>query len=787
MPPNEQLILFADNNDIGVVHHKVLPFLRQLGFLYTATGVRADLNGRVIETDAVIYLDEEQTKPFIVVEIKRAIRSELSLLDPVVQQAFTAATAFGPQVRYLLITDGTKFVWFERSLDNQSISLVTIPPENIAKVKPPFHGEALIPVASPEQYQSLLQLVVEVLRREGLAFSIRMAIELNRILIAKLFDEVAGTDSGIFKFNSHSGNILQVAETVKALYEAAINRWSGDASRDGIWSLSPQALFSVVQLLEPYALGTVSTTTIERSFWQTFTALIRREEGQYTTPLPLAQLVVELAQPVASERILDPTCGTGLFLLEVARKIRAKATLDFPKDDVDYFLAQNIRGVEINSEVAELAATNFIINKLPYSNVLNADALDTSSLATKGIYPESFDLVITNPPFGLKVKDNFPYFGTFELSRLASRTYSETLFLEQALHLLRPNGRLVILLPDAFLSSPSLVQARKWLLQNTVVKAIVGLPADTFAPLGHSGRASILLLEKTRDRNDQAPVLIADVRHVGYDRSGQTTRENDIPDLIEVFVQFQESGIINSRLENERLRIWTVPLGQLSSELSRLDVLQLDPVGLQLENALKHAQYPSARLEQVADIVSGRNFKNYVELGPRTALVIQAGAVRDLEILETTTPRISMEDYYSAGRVQLRLGDVLVTTTGQYLGRAAVVERLSEPSVASGALTILRPKNGVDPYFLASVISSEIGKEQIYKRQAAATAQPYIRRADLGNVLIPLPELSFQRELAQRITSLILQAKELHTKATELEVGARELFINTLLRNLGDE
>lgn len=70
------------------------------------------------------------------------------------------------------------------------------------------------------------------------------------------------------------------------------------------------------------------------------------------------------------------------------------------------------------------------------------------------------------------------------------------LFIELAIDLLRPGGLLVSLVPDSFLSSPSYQSARSWLLQRTLPRAIISLPPETLMPIGHSGKTTVLLLEK---------------------------------------------------------------------------------------------------------------------------------------------------------------------------------------------------------------------------------------------------------------------------------------------------
>ncbi len=340
----------------------------------------------------------------------------------------------------------------------------------------------------------------------------------------------------------------------------------------------------------------------------------------------------------------------------------------------------------------------------------------------------SYDAVLLHPPIGLAPK-NEHILSQFGIS--SSRATLEMLFVELSIELLRPGGVSALLVPDTLLSSPAYQNVRSWILHRTRLRAIISLPPETFNSIGHSGKATILLLEKESTESklgDQ--VIIADVQSVGYDRFGHSIGKNDLPNLIEALDEYRTTGNIETNSQEGKLRLWAIALNDLSSK--GLDVGQFDPAGNEIVYALRHGQYPSVKLNEVVDIISGRNFKTYVEKGLNTALLVQAGAVRNLTLDLSNIPSISVKDYDSAKSAHIKTGDILVTTTGAYLGRAAVFDLQNAQAVASGAVTILRPSPGsnVDPFFLAAVISSALGKEQIAQRQAASTGWSEPRTPD---------------------------------------------------------
>lgn len=767
-----------------IISQKVIPYLLSLGYPYIETGVQSVPGTRERTIDLVVYLDKQRSKPHIVVEVKRRLSSDLTLLDPAVQQAFVNASGLGELVRYLLITDGTKHYWFERSDEGRSLVQLHSPPEISWQFYQPTMLELpLTQVTDARQFWQIIESVADALVQDGLKIGLRAAIQLNRILIAKLYDEQTTEHGEPYRFSWRGEPDELVAQNIRQLYVEAIEKLGGMATKHSAWSVSPEAVTRAVQILEPFALTSVSAGVRGRVFWRMFTPSLSKGEMEYASPSGLAEFLVQLVEPIYGERILDPACGTGLFLVEVFHNMEARlsaedeTTRDLAKERQD--ARSRIVGIEVNPDVAELAASNLALNSLPPSQIIKANSLDSSGLRQAGVQWNTFDVVLVDPPLGSLPLDQWRG-DEFEVAYAGTRIRLELAFIEQALKLLRPGGRAAILLPDSILSSPSYRGARDWLLRNAQLRAIISFPPETFAPIGHSGKASVLMLRKQSTlAGGNSSVFVADVRSVGHDRFGKPTTENELPQVVEAFRTFERTAEVEA--EGGKLRVWRVPLSELDSQ--RLDVSWFDPSGQQLVNTIERGEYPVARLRDIASIISGRNFKRYIDQGNDAALVIQAGAVRDLELDLSNCPHISFKDYQKAARAHVQAGDVLVTTTGSYLGRAAVAESLPDWSVASGAVTIVRiqPGSEVDAFFLAAILSSGIGKEQVAHLQAAATAQPYIRRSDLGEVLIPLPPLGEQKRLAARVREVLDKARDLYRRAAQLESEAMEMVPQQVL------
>src|ERR1043165_439206 len=361
--------------ELNLINEKILPYLQRLGYKYIEGNVNVPMGNRTLDADCVVYLDEKKEKPYIVVEAKYALRPEVTLLEPAVQHAFTIATALGSEVRYLLITDGNKYQWFERGAETQSLVPAKYAPQGSHESYQQTLLELpLSPISSTEQYYSLLQSVIDVVREEGLVFGLRMGIELNRILIAKMRDEKVISHGGQRRFRAEENAAEVTASKIKQLYDEAMAELGGERE-EWNWSLSPSTVQTVVKLLEPYALSSVSQNIRDRSFWRVFAHLLGKDEGVHTTPLPLAELLVHLGDPTINDRVIDPACGTGLLLLETFGYVYSRHDATGAFTGRPNIKEGRLTGLEVNSEVAELAAMNFALSGIPPNQIITVASI----------------------------------------------------------------------------------------------------------------------------------------------------------------------------------------------------------------------------------------------------------------------------------------------------------------------------------------------------------------------------------------------------------------------------
>jgi type I restriction enzyme M protein len=211
------------------------------------------------------------------------------------------------------------------------------------------------------------------------------------------------------------------------------------------------------------------------------------DAGEYYTPRPVTEFMVEMTDPQLGESVLDPAAGTGGFLL---------CSLNHKRDhyvdsvDDDLVAQRSIRGVEKKPLPHLLCVTNMMLHGIDVpTNIRHGNTL-ARPLRDYGAQ-DRVDVVVTNPPFqGMEedgIENNFPALSTRETSDL---------FLALTLHILKPNGRAAIVLPDSSLFGEGVKQLlRSRLLKETNLHTIVRLPVGVFSPYTDI-RTNLLFFQK---------------------------------------------------------------------------------------------------------------------------------------------------------------------------------------------------------------------------------------------------------------------------------------------------
>jgi type I restriction enzyme M protein len=368
-----------------------------------------------------------------------------------------------------------------------------------------------------------------------------------------------------------------IRERVTQLVNEVAEKYKDTVFRDNPprITLSDRALGFIVGELAKYDLGRTALDAKGAAYQELVKHNIRGDRGQYFTPRGAVDLMVAMLDPQPDERVMDPACGTGGFLVSTLKhldaKLRAASGIALDDESTDEFLSvqeelrafveHNLFGADFDPFLVRAAQMNVLMASNGQARVFNMNSLEfpaghlRGAAQAQGTHQKpgparlgSIDVVMTNPPFGSNIPITDPnILKHFELAHTWERTEDggfrntgrlqgsvapEVLFIERCIDWLRPGGRTGIVLPDGILGNPGDEYIRWWLLRHCWVLASVDLPVEVFIVEANVNiLTSLLFLKKKTDAEIRAedlgqtvdyPVFMAVAEKVGFDRRGNT-------------------------------------------------------------------------------------------------------------------------------------------------------------------------------------------------------------------------------------------------------------------------
>jgi type I restriction enzyme M protein len=222
--------------------------------------------------------------------------------------------------------------------------------------------------------------------------------------------------------------------------------------------------------------------------------------GQYFTPRPLVDAMVEVISPRPGDAVCDPACGTGGFLLAFHRVLAAKPQKGASRRQL---AEEAIRGTELVESVARLCLMNLVLHGIGGRE--NPISVEDSLVSVPS---KRFDVVLANPPFGKKgstagngVKDGSKDGRGYNRKDFWARTSNKQLnFLQHIFALLKDGGRAAVVLPDNVLFEGGAGEVvRRELLKRADVHTLLRLPTGIFYAAGV--KANVLFFDKKPERS----------------------------------------------------------------------------------------------------------------------------------------------------------------------------------------------------------------------------------------------------------------------------------------------
>jgi len=448
------------------------------------------------------------------------------------------------------------------------------------------------------------------------------------------------------------------------------------------------------------------------------------DAGQFRTPRHIIDFMVAIMQPKKDESICDPACGTAGFLISSYKHILNENTKknkgDLLTPDERKKLINNFVGYDISSEMVRLSLVNMYLHGFTTPKIYEYDTLTSTDR-----WGDTFDIIMANPPF-MTPKGGIRPHKKFAMQ--ANR--SEVLFVDYIMEHINPTtGRAAVIVPEGiiFQSATAYKALRKLLVEKNFLYAVVSLPAGIFQP--YSGvKTSILLLDKTLAKKTDK-ILFVKIENDGYSLGAQRKElsTSDLPDATNFIKQYITAIRNNdfSQIDFEHL-----PLNSIAVERSRITEngdYNLSGDRYKDSIAKKHSKFDLVELSEVCDLyqpqtISASDFKENGEYK-----VFGANGV------------IGYYDKYNHED-----SEVLITCRGATCGTI----NFSEPkSWITGNAMVAKPiDDRINKRFLFHLLKASDLSSVI-----TGAAQPQITRASLSPFKIPLPPITVQSEIENKI------------------------------------
>lgn len=276
------------------------------------------------------------------------------------------------------------------------------------------------------------------------------------------------------------------------------------------------------------------------------------KNGQFRTPRQIIRAMIDMIDPSLGERICDPACGTGGFLvnayLHILKEQTSSDILRFEADgsalhaygdkltpeQIEALRSNHLYGFDFDRTMVRLSWMNMIQHGMRNPQMSYADTLSSSfnERMTSGAI-ELFDIVLANPPFtGSIDKEDVGN----SLQSLGT-TKTELLFVELILQLLHMGGRAAVIVPEGLLfgSTRAHVTLRRKLIEENQLNAVISLPGGVFQP--YTGvKTSILLFTRGSSTEE---VWFYELESDGYSLDAKRDRRPEGSDLWDMVMKYR--------------------------------------------------------------------------------------------------------------------------------------------------------------------------------------------------------------------------------------------------------
>lgn len=732
-----------------------------------------NLNGK--KPDYILYRSNSD-EPIAVIEAKRKGQS----LNDALNQAIELY-AKPLKINIIFAIDGSFVKTFELrdgkelTIDDESLRELISEEKLLRFIKEGSNIEEVTEEVkyTREELIKIFKWADDVLRGEGIQKGIDRFTAFSNILFIKIISEIEddreqrGLKRQLKKslcwdsfYNMQDEEMLNyINNTVLKNGLAKEYNHSDDIFQEKLKIENPKVVKEIVNKLSKLKLINTESDVKGDAFeyFIKTTASSNNDLGEYFTPRHIIKLMVSLINPKLGNKILDPFCGTGGFLIQAFKHI--KKTIDERDTKFMTELKQNtLFGVEL-TETYKVAKMNMIITGDGHNNIIRDDTSRNKFLdkfiegeedkekvkLAKEIKEKGFDIILSNIPYNQKIN-----YGN--LYPVISNN-GDSIFIQNIIMNLSKEGKIAVIVPEGLIFRNLYQKTREWCLNNANLTAVISLPNGVFMPYA-SVKTAIFIFD---GKKQTKKVWFYKLNYDGFElnKNRRPSLDNDIPDLMNKWEEKKVS-------ENS---FW-IDFEKIKENNYSLNIDDYIPKKKDI------SEYPLIPIKDVCIQIKtgGTPPRNKVEYFRGRNLWVTITDMKK-KYIEDTKEKITNEAIENSNAKLIPKGAVLISIFAT-LGEVSILEK---EATTNQAIAGLIPDNSkVDTEYLYYVLKS---KKKYIESLGRGIAQKNINSTILKDIKIPVPPLSKQKEIVKEMKQKDKDILDYKKKAEDLEEEKIKLLL----------
>lgn len=643
----------------------------------------------------------------------------------------------------------------------------------------------------------------------------KLGNEMIRLIFCKIWDEKYDSDA-LPKFRvGFEENPRDVVKRVQYLFGEVKNQLVSDGVFDENEEikLDDKSIAYVVGELEQYSLLKTNKDVVGDAFEVFAESKLVGEKGEFFTPREVVKTAVQIVDPLPGQTIVDPACGSGGFLIyslehiwehmDSSPKYRgmSEATISHEKSEL---ARKTFFGIDKEMDLVKISKAYMAIIGDGRSGIAQQNTLHTAEdfegrgrdlfVNDRENTFKKFDIVLSNPPFGNKIKvlkEDSKYFELghvwkkdgdgFIMTDHSRETEPQVLFIERCLQLLKDGGKLAIIIPETYFHAPKVRYVLDYMKKGNNFVALIDLAHNTFRPYNNA-KTVLLILQKGRPQQEN--ILMGVTEEIGHDHNGKPVyRYNRDSNEFSKEV-WDDTVLIREELKDpgnpHNKNTFLVNINNIKNNMYVPRYYWNQKIeGLRKEaeaQGLEFVQMKTLLDEEILQDFSGHGSPSSKYKGKGEVPYIRVADIVNWAMYKNQTALVPESVYreVKAGGVDLEPEDVLFVRRGSYrIGSVAMVSPFDIDVLLTReiqVMRILKPNNKYDinSYYLLYLLSHQITQKQLPEKIMIDTTLPNIGRR-WEDLYLPISKNAATRKaIGERVKKIIQSRWQSQQGITEL-------------------